>query len=67
MAYDVEGARAAGLGDAQINDYLASKYKYDLPKAREAGVWGLQKRFKSPHPPNHRNTPRQWNQRQPLA
>ena len=38
MAYDVESARAAGLDDAQINDYLATKYKYDLPKAREAGV-----------------------------
>jgi len=38
MAYDVEGARKAGLSDAEINNYLASKYKYNLAGAREAGV-----------------------------
>ena len=38
MAYDIEGARAAGLSDTQINDYLASKYNYNLPGARKAGV-----------------------------
>jgi hypothetical protein len=38
MAYDVEGARKAGLSDAEINNYLASKYKYNLAGAREAGL-----------------------------
>ena len=38
MPYDIEGARNAGLSDAEINDYLASKYKYNLAGAREAGV-----------------------------
>jgi hypothetical protein len=38
MAYDVEGARKAGLSDAEINNYLANKYKYNLAGAREAGL-----------------------------
>ena len=38
MAYDIESARKAGLSDAEINNYLASKYKYNLAGAREAGV-----------------------------
>jgi hypothetical protein len=38
MAYDIEGARKAGLSDAEINNYLANKYKYNLAGAREAGL-----------------------------
>jgi len=38
MAYDIESARKAGLSDAEINNYLASKYKYNLAGAREAGA-----------------------------
>lgn len=36
--YDVAGARAAGVSDADIASYLASKTGYDLDGAQKAGV-----------------------------
>jgi hypothetical protein len=38
MAYDYAGARAAGLTDDQINDYLSKKHQYNIGGAREAGL-----------------------------
>jgi hypothetical protein len=38
MAYDYEGARAAGLTIDQINDYLSKKHEYDIGGARKAGL-----------------------------
>lgn len=38
MAYDVLGAKKAGLTDADIADYLASKSDYAIDEARSAGL-----------------------------
>ena len=38
MAYDFEGARAAGLSEQDIANYLAKKTGYDLPAAIKAGL-----------------------------
>lgn len=36
--YDIDGARAAGISDAEIADTLAPKMNYDIAAARKAGV-----------------------------
>jgi hypothetical protein len=38
MAYDYDGARAAGVSDSDIVAHLSSKYNYNLEGARKAGV-----------------------------
>lgn len=37
MSFDVEKARKAGYGDAEIAGFLASQSKYDIDQARQAG------------------------------
>jgi len=37
MAFDVQGARAAGYSDAEIAGYLAKEQKFDVAGARKAG------------------------------
>lgn len=57
MAYDIEGARKAGVPDAEIASALAPKLNYDIDAARKAGVPdkeiadALAKRFNSAQAP----------------
>lgn len=37
MAFDVEGARAAGYSDTEITDFLSTQRRFDVGQARKAG------------------------------